>query len=287
MLALLAIVGISGVVVGLGVAYPVSKINVSAENVVALDQVDLAGSFDPQLALVTGDDLPDNWTDGDPAFAKFSMIGSPICGQTPEIADQLGDKLVRVFTDDRNKAYVISEAIRVRQPRSANQFITEMSKDFEGCKVFFRTGGDSPTKVQVRAGQPDQPVSDYVSRDLIPTDKGVMQRVVFFYAGDVIVSLQYIGPTTPQRSLLSNAQKQILARVAPKQFGHVRKIAGAQPVPEEPTTTTTSSTTTTLPPTTLVPPTTTTKRRTPTTLKKTPTTAAAPPAAPTTAKTTG
>ena len=197
---------VCGVAVGFAVGYPVSKINVSAENVVALNQVELAGSFDPQLALVTGDDLPDNWTDGDPGIAKFSMIGSPICGQTPEITDQLGDKLVRVFTDDRNKAYVISEAIRVRQPRSANQFITEMSKDFEGCSVFFRTGGDAPTKVRVRAGQPNQPVSDYVSHDLIPTDKGVMQRVVFFYAGDVIVSLQYIGPTTPARSLLGNAQ---------------------------------------------------------------------------------
>ena len=275
--ALIAIVAVVGVGLGFAVGYPVSKIDVSAESAVSLDHAALAGTFDPEAALVEPSDLPDNWQPADPAFAKFSMIGSPICGQAPEIPNPLGDKLVRVYQDDRNQGFVISEVVRVRQPKDANQYVREIEKAFVGCKAFFRSTGDDRAKVNVLPGQPDPPVTEYVSRSLSPVSGGNTQRVVFFQVADVIVAVQYAGPTTPARSLLGKAQREILTRLAPKQFTTTRRIPGAQPIPTEPTTST--STSTTLPPTTVPATSTTVKRKrkpTSTTAKPTPTTAAAP-----------
>jgi hypothetical protein len=272
---LVAIVAVVGVAVGLGVGYPISKIEVASDNAVELDQIPLPGTFDPEAALIAKSDLPDSWQVSDANFETFSMIGSPICGQAPEISNQLGTKLVRVYEDKANQGFILSEVVRVRRPADATGYVSEMSKSFEGCKAFFRVAGGEPTKVDVRPGQPNPPITDYVSRTLSPPKGGISQRVVFFAVGDVIVSIQYAGPTPPAPSLLDRAQKKILTRVAPNQFGKKRKVPGERTLPLEPTTT--STTTTTLPPTTLPPTTTTRVKRRTTTHRVTTTVPPAPP----------
>jgi hypothetical protein len=277
LVGLVVIVGLVGVGVGFAVGYPVSRLDVGAQSAVALDHLALAGTFDPEAALVAPDDLPGNWSPADPGFGRYTMIGQPVCGQTPDIANQLGDTLVRVFQDDRNRSFIISEVVRVRQPKDANQYLRELEKVFGGCRRFYRGSGEERTQVRVLAGQPDPPVVDYVSRSLQPVTGGSTQRLIFMQVADVIVSIQYIGPTVPPRALLDRAQREILTRVAPEQFARTRDIPGARPIPTEPTTTTTS-TTTTLPPTTLPPSTTTTVKRRPrpTTTKPAPATTPPP-----------
>lgn len=276
---LLVIVGLVGAGVGLALGYPVSQLDVGAQSAVALDHIALAGTFDPEAALVAPEDLPGNWSPADPGFARYTMIGQPVCGQTPEISNQLGDPLVRVYQDDRNRSFIISEVVRVRQPKDANQYLRELEKVFGGCRRFYRGSGDERTQVRVLAGQPDPPVVDYVSRSLQPVSGGSTQRLIFMQVADVIVAIQYIGPTVPTRALLDRAQREILIRVAPEQFTRTQDIPGARPIPTQPTTTTTSTTTTTLPPTTVPSPTTTTARRRPrpTTTKPAVTTTQPPP----------
>ena len=278
LVALVAIVALVGVALGLGLGYPISKIEVASDDSVELDQSLLPGTFDPEAALIAQSDLPDSWQPSDADFATFSMIGSPICGQATEISNQLGTKLDTVFQDPANQGFILSEVVRVRRPADATGYVSEMARSFDGCDAFFREAGGETTKVDVHAGQPDSPITDYVSRTLSPPKGGILQRVAFMAVGDVIVSIQYAGPTPPPPNLLDTAQKRILTRIAPDQFGKKRKIAGERSLPLEPTTT--STTTTTLPPTTL-PPTTTTRPKSRTTTRKAATTTA-PPAAPVT-----
>ena len=93
LVALVAIVALVGVALGLGLGYPISKIEVASDDSVELDQSLLPGTFDPEAALIAQSDLPDSWQPSDADFATFSMIGSPICGQAAEISNQLGTKL--------------------------------------------------------------------------------------------------------------------------------------------------------------------------------------------------
>jgi hypothetical protein len=278
LVALVVIVVLVGVAVGLGLGYPISKIEVATDDSVELDQSLLPGTFDPEAALIAQNDLPKSWQPSEADFATFSMIGSPICGQAPEISNQLGSKLDTVFQDPSNQGFILSEVVRVRRPSDATGYVSEMARAFDGCDAFFRVAGGETTKVDVQAGQPDAPITDYVSRTLSPPKGGILQRVVFMAVGDVIVSIQYAAPTPPPPNLLDTAVKRILTRVAPDQFGKNRRVAGQRKLPIEPTTT--STTTTTLPPTTL-PPTTTTRPKSRTTTRKATTTA--PPAAPVTA----
>ena len=83
---------------------------------VTFDPVGLPGTFDPEAALIAQSDLPGSWQASEADFETFSMIGSPICGQAPEIANQLGTKLVRVFEDKANQGFILSEVVRVRRP---------------------------------------------------------------------------------------------------------------------------------------------------------------------------
>jgi hypothetical protein len=278
---LLVIVGAVGAVVGLGIGYPISRIKVSGDTAVSLDQPTLAGTFDPQAALVTAADLPSNWAPTDTSFEAYSLIGAPVCGQTAKISDQVGSRLVAVFKDAGDQSYLLSEVVRVQQTGNAQTYLNDVEDTFQACSSFYRIAGGTKSKVNILPGQPDPPVSDFASYTLQPPKSGITQRMVIMQIGDVIVSLQFAGPTLPQRTLLDNAEHAILVRTAPKQFSQKKKVPGEKNLPALPTTT--STTTTTLPPTTLPPTTTTLARRhyTTTTRPKTAPTVPAPPATPT------
>ncbi|HKY14361.1 MAG TPA: hypothetical protein VJM33_05515 [Microthrixaceae bacterium] len=274
---LVVLIGGCGAAVGFGMGYPVSKIEIDVRTAEQLNHAQLAGTFDPGASLAALEDLPDGWGPGDPgALGYLNIVGTPICGVTPQIENQLGDPLQVVYSDASGKELLTSQSVRVRSTREANQYIQEMARAFEACSEFFVLSDGERTKIDIRPGQPSPPVTDYVSRTLVVADSGLTRRVVFFQVGDVIVILQFAGPTSPPKELLDDAQMGILERVAPEQFTSTKDV-GAQPLPTEPTTTTTS---TTLPPTTTVPPTTTAKPR----ARKPKATTTAPPA--TTAPTT-
>lgn len=256
---LVAIVVVCGIAVGVAVGYPISQLDIATDDALALDQ-NAIRSFDLEAALLALDDLPDGWILSEKDLSPFTMIGQPICGQTPEIGNQLGQKLARTYENPRDGALLLSEAIRVRRVSDAVGYVNEMGKTFDGCKRgFYRQNQDgTSTKVELRAGQPDPPITDYQSRTLQPPKGEHTQLLVFMAVGDVVVSIQYVGPSLPPRELLADAQRKLLVRLAPEQFGTRRTVPGEQTLPTEPTTT--STTTTTLPPTTL-PPTTTTRPR--------------------------
>lgn len=288
---LAAIVAASGLAVGLAVAYPISKIELPTEDAVVLEQNSVK-SFDLADALIQPDDLPSGWSLSETDLAAYSMIGQPICGQTPTIDNQMGNKLTRTYADGPSTSpeqlaqrnLILTEAVRVNRVADAVNFVNEMGDTFDGCKRgFYRKNLDgSSTKVELRVGQPDPPITDYQTRTLIPPKNEKLQRLVFMAVGDVIISIQYVGDTTPRPDLLGVAQRKILRRLVPDQFGNRRKVPGEETLPSEPTTT--STTTTTLPPTTLAPTTTTRpKRRSSTTrppTTKPPTTAPPATAAP-------
>jgi len=235
---LLIVIVAGGLLLGFGVGYPLSKVNLDVTTAVELDQVALQGTFDPVAALAQLEDLPSNFAQVDGDVSAFGAIGASFCGETPLPEGQLGDRLMRAF-NTKNGQLITSEVVRVRKPVEANRYIAEVERAFDSCtqRSFFRTTGDERVEVRIRPGQPDPPVNDYVSYTLQPTTKGATQRVVFFQVGDVVVALQYFGPSTPRPNILGDAQMGILQRTAPGDFSKLRKVDGVKPVPTDPTTT--------------------------------------------------
>lgn len=275
--ALLVIIVIAGLLLGLGIGYPLSKVQLNVRSAESLDQVALAGQFDPALALVQQGDLPGNFTESPDNLAPFGLLGSSVCGDTPVVSAPLGEKLQKAFTTGADGQVVVSEVQRVRRPLDANNYVRDLARAFDNCTggTFYRGTGADRVAVHIKPGQPNPPVSDYVSYTLVPDKSGKTQEFVVFQVGDVIVSAQFIGPTRPPVKLLDKVQLSILARTAPAVFGTTKGVNGVRPLPVEVTTTTV------LPPTSSIPPPTTTiakKKRAATTVA--PATAPPPTAAP-------
>lgn len=251
---LLVVIVSAGLLLGLGIGYPLSKIQLNVRSAESLDQVALAGQFDPALALVQQGDLPRNFTESPDNLAPLALIGSTACGDTPVVSAPLGEKLQKAFTTGADGQIVISEVQRVRRPLDANNYVRDLARAFENCtgQTFFRGTGADRVAVHIKPGQPNPPVSDYVSYTLVPEKSGKTQQFVMFQVGDVIVSAQFIGPTRPPVKLLDKVQLSILARTAPAVFGTTKGVNGVRPLPVEVTTSTG------LPPTSSIPPTTTT-----------------------------
>jgi hypothetical protein len=242
---LLIVIVAGGLLLGFGVGYPLSKVDLDVTTAVDLDHVALQGTFDPEAALAQLEDQPAGFAQVEGDASAFGAIGASFCGETPLPEGQLGDRLMRAF-NTKNGQLVTSEVVRVRKPVEANRYVAEIERTFDSCtqRSFFRTTGDERVEVKIRPGQPDPPVNDYVSYTLQPETKGTTQRVVFFQVGDVVVALQYFGPSTPRPDLLGKVQTGILERTAPSEFSKLRKVDGVRPVPTDPTTTVLMVTTT-------------------------------------------
>ncbi len=235
---LLLVIVAGGLLLGFGVGYPLSKVELDVTTAVELDHVALQGTFDPEAALALLEDLPSEFAQVEGDASMFGAIGASFCGETPTVEGQLGERLMRAF-NTKNGQLVTSEVVRVRKPVEANRYIADIERAFDGCtqRSFFRTTGEERVEVKIRPGQPDPPVNDYVSYTLQPTTEGTTQRVVFFQVGDVVVALQYFGPSTPRPGLLGDVQDGILQRTAPNDFSKLRTVEGVKPVPTDPTTT--------------------------------------------------
>ena len=85
----------------------------------------------------------------------------------------------------------------------------------------------------------DEPLElDYLTRTLKPKEGGTIQIVTYFQVGNVIVAIQYAGPDKPPKSLMRNAELEVLYRVAPDQLSKTAKVRGQKPIPGDVTTTT-------------------------------------------------
>ncbi len=236
---LVATILVSGLLLGFGVGYPISQLELDVESAVTLDHSALVGDFVPEEALAQLQDLPANFVQLDGDASAFGVIGASFCGETSSLENQLGERLMRAFNTPDGQL-VTSEVVRARRPIDVSNYVRDVDRAFDNCSQdsFFRTTGDQRVEVKIKAGQPDPPVNDYVTRTLQPEGEGNTQVVVVFQVGDVVVALQYFGAVKPPPSLLGDVQMGILQRTAPAEFTPQRDVDGVVPVPTDPTTTT-------------------------------------------------
>lgn len=234
---LVAILGFSGVMLGLAAGYPVSRIEFEDSDAVRLDQGRLAGEVDPAAALVIAEDLELGWEPGDPALGAFGLLGAEFCGESVALPTALSDTETAVFANPSDESFLISQAVRLDRWQSATDYVRKVSSAVGSCEQFFREGPDgSRVQVDITDGEGTPPITDYVTRTFVTEDGGSLQTWSMMAVGDVVVMLMYAGPTRSQEGLLSTLEERILARVDPEDFA-----AGG-------VTTTTSTSTTVLDP---------------------------------------
>jgi hypothetical protein len=141
---LVAIIAVSGVGLGLAAGFPVSRIEFDESDAIRLDQTRLAGEVDPQESLVAQADLPLTWSPGDPAVGGFGILGLGFCGEQVDLPTALSAREVAVFTNPDDRAYLISEAVRVDRWQSAREYVDDVADSVEACDEFFRSdAGDA------------------------------------------------------------------------------------------------------------------------------------------------
>ncbi len=275
----------SGVAGGYAVSYPLKKLDLGGPDPVTLDHQALAG-VNPELALVRREDLPDSFVEGEEAISNaVTLVGAQYCVATEPPDGQIGDRLSKVFVDQQNQTLLLSEVVRFSRPRQSKAYVDEVTRTLTGCGKFYKEQNGERVQFQVTNPRRNPPVNDYISRTLAPTKGGLTQIVTYFTVGDLVVALQYAGPANPPKSLMDDAEREILYRVAPESFSRVAKVEGLK---TEPTTTTTivdpaapSPTSSPLPPPTVAPdPTFSSPTSAPKPKKKTSTTTPKPAATP-------
>lgn len=209
----------SGIGLGLAAGYPVSRIEFDESDAIRLDQGRLAGEIDPEAALVTQADMPLTWTAGDPAIAGFGLLGLGFCGEDVELPTELSARKAAVFTNPGEQSFLISEALRVGTWQSARAYVDDVADTVEACDTFFRADASGGrVEVEIREGQGDPPITDYVARTFVAEDGSSVQVWSLMAVGDVIIALQHIGPQRPQEGFLTDLEDKILIRIDPKDF---------------------------------------------------------------------
>ena len=216
---LVAILGVSGVFLGLAVGYPLSKVSFEESDAVRLDQSRLAGQIDPADAVLVQTDLPLGWEPGDPGIAAFGILGSDFCGEQVPLPTQLSDLETAVFSNEPDSSVLIAQAVRVDRWQNARTYIDDVSSAVEECDRFFRTGLDgSRVRVNIDDGTSQPPVTDYVSRRFVAQEGTSVQTWSMMAVGDVVVALLYGGPARPQEGLISDLEDKLLVRLDPEDF---------------------------------------------------------------------
>lgn len=209
----------SGVGLGLAAGVPLSQIQFEGSDAIQLDQARLAGEVDPAAALVTLDDLSLGWEPGDPIFAGFGVLGMGFCGIEVPLPSALSDKSVAVFANPADETYLVSESVKVESWQAARDYVDELGDAVGSCEEYYRPGLDGErVKFEVREGSGDGPISDHVSRTLVAADGTSLQSWSVMAVGDVIVAVQYFGPSRPQEGFLSDIEDKLLVRLDPADF---------------------------------------------------------------------
>lgn len=273
--ALIVLVVGTGAAAGAAVGYPLRALDLGASDAVTLDQEALTNQIDVEDALLRAEDIPRSYDEAPQTVADaVQLIAATYCGGTVEPTDQQGAGRTRAFLDTQNHSFMLSEVVRVRRASDAGKYVREMAALFRGCADnhdrFFTVENGTSTEWKVTEPRRDEPLAeDFVSRTLTATKGGATKIVSYFQVGNVVVALQYAGPANPPKTLMRNAEREILFRIAGEQFKRTATVPGARQVPGDTTTTTiddlvspspTSSPplpTTVAPPPTFEPPTTT------------------------------
>jgi hypothetical protein len=233
-LALFGLIGLSGVVIGLAVAWPLRYVDLQVSSAVRLDQTALAGTIDPSDALATVDDLPAGWTAGDPALAPFGLLGSEFCGREVPLPTALSDSRSAVFANATDRTTLISQALRVDRWQSAREYVSAVGDALGTCDEFFRVGFGVREKVLVRDPQGAAPITDYVSAAFLSEDGRSVVEWSIFAVGDVVVALTFAGPTRPPAPFLNGVEESILARLVPSEFAPDGLVPATTAVADDP-----------------------------------------------------
>lgn len=215
---LLGLIAASGVVIGLVVAYPLRFVEFEGTSAVQLDQTSLSGRVDPPAALVTREDLPSGWTEGDAALAGFGILGSTFCGEDVTLPTALSDVDAAVWANGTDRSTLISQAVRVDRWQSAREYVDDVADALAGCDEFFRVGFGAREKVLVKDAGGQPLVSDSVRAAFVSSDGRSVVEWSIMAVGDVVVGISHNGPTRPSGSFLNRVERDVLARIAPDEF---------------------------------------------------------------------
>ena len=109
--------------------------------------------------------------------------------------------------------------MRVDSWQDARDYVDELADAVGSCEEFFQQGpGGERIKFEVREGSSNGPISDHVSRTLVAADGSSLQSWSVMAVGDVIVAVQYLGPSRPQEGFIPDIEDKLLQRLDPADF---------------------------------------------------------------------
>lgn len=213
---LACIVGLSAIAVGFAAAYPLRYVQYESNGAVQLDQTALAGEIDVNASLVSANDLSASWSDGDSSLAAFGVLGSAVCGKTIDLPTPLSAEESAVFRNEADGTSLISQALRVEKSRSAVQYVNDIRDELEECGTFYQDVEGERVKITSDVLDREPPLTDHVTR-VYSSTSGV-QEWSMMAIGDVIIAIQYLGPTTPAPTFLSDVELSVLGRIDQEDF---------------------------------------------------------------------
>ncbi|MFM7068245.1 MAG: hypothetical protein ACKOYM_02185 [Actinomycetes bacterium] len=225
---------VSGVMIGLVFAYPVSRVQLSRPAAIRLEQAALAGKIDPDQALATPADFDGGWVDGDASLGKFGLLGARFCGNAVELPDALSPVRSAVLRNESADATLIVQAVRADRWQNAREYVSAVDRAVTGCDRFYLTGPEGRKLQRVLDAGGAKPIDDYASRVYLSEDGTSAIAWSTMAVGDVIVAIEYLGPTRPPEGFLGELESKLLLRMAPEVF------APGGVAPESTSTTTTT-----------------------------------------------
>jgi len=217
-LMLVLLLAVSGMALGLVFAYPVSKVQLSEAAAIELDQANLAGKADPEQALVSLTDLGEGWSVGDAALAQYGILGSKFCGDEVKIPTALSPVKSAVYTNPSTKATVVAQAVRLDRWQNAREYVSSVDRAVGGCDRFYTTGPEGRKLQRVLDSGAAKPIDDHVARVYLAEDGASAVAWSVMSVGDVVVAIEYFGPSRPPEGFLGELESKLLLRLAPDVF---------------------------------------------------------------------
>ena len=217
--ALLLLLVVSGIAVGLLVAFPVSRIQLNSSGAIRLNQANLVGRTDAQAAVISQDDLPVQWTPGAPALASFGVLGSSFCGTQVPVPTALSSEKTAVFQNSTTEATLISQAVRVDRWQSARDYVAAVNRALKDCDEFYQASFSGPVRSRIEEAPGSPAISDSAGATYraLEAPNGVTEWTILA-VGDLLFALTYSGPTGSPPSFLDTVENRLLTRVDPEDF---------------------------------------------------------------------
>lgn len=226
------LIAVSGVLAGWALGAPLRSLDLDLGAAAQLDHRLLVSKLDVEQALVQQNDLGPGWKAGDPKISTFfGALESGFCGETPKLAEKVGEPDARVFLNESNGSTLISQVVRNRKLQDADAYLRDVSDAIQSCDQFFREVDGRQVAVSIRDERDDAPVTEYISRTLVPTDGENLLVVTYLQAGDAVLALTYIAPTRPEEGFLDGVERSILRRIDPAQFANSSAVEGSEDLP--------------------------------------------------------